>query len=1304
MDETYCAFCGVCFGIATELYHDRLADEEVEWTPYFRALRQRSGEDSVNRWYLSGVGIDTEWGARCPPDGYDAREHVNEDDREEDPAEVGDEVIAYGKRGTDKEVVFPIHPVCWQIFVQAHALLARETASAPDLNLLGDYLASQEVEQDGRGLRPSWTDDYGGPEQFWADGWREHPEPEASEVAGILDYTEEWDFLVKDPDNTKGLDAILQSPPLRTTDRQTTLPVKPTSNTACPFSRIPEELRLQILTLLPTPSIPSIRLASRSMAVIPLTRSFWRSRFAYPNELSHLTLLPNLLPGHEGRQEIDWIELRRRLLQASHESDECMKNRHRIFELSRRLVHVLARKASAALEEDRKTPIHVEDLVCLQSFATPGSRIKRHASVVFHRHPELGDLKEIRVFFHTRRSKRLLSGLTFSGALATQTFGSCKGDAGLVVALSPHSEIRSITVAMSTEGIVGLRITVYVDGTVIRHQEPDLDGLSGQIAMGRLCPVNGDPIAGVDVGLSQHGELLSLGILEKEQTWAAAQAEKTSVLPTLQNALWHPKVPPIEMRAVAAPSGERHDAKFSYLNHTIFAQESGAAEHLIRVSVFIDIPPFQLGVKGFQFHFDDRESIPPPFSIPGKEVSMLIDGPGGETISGIDVLRSGTAKYAGLKLLTSKGRQAVFATAQALNDVRPERLATLPGTSTAGIFGEVVIADGHARAYQNFGLLCAPYPGPPTPLQTLPSYKDDLQFDDHCNVWTDDTLPPGLFFGQAIGVQPTHGFINWFDFKRPSKRITVCVVRPQNTRGEISSPVLKGLKVDFSDGASTLLGRCADLGEHFDLEGEDVIEEVVIGITKTRYKTLQGIWFITAKGLCKGFVGDSLSEQPDQNLSNVSLTSKNGMILRGLAWSFDLGQSSSGDSGIQPIYSARDRSELLRTLYPSLDWTRAPASHIQLRPTPSAKTSPYPFVSSQLWSDDDGIYRDTNITSIKVYFNAFLQGVQFFFLNGEQRSVGNLVGAQMTLELFEERLFAIEIEQHVQGMPEPGSAPRDTVFVNRIRFGLVKWTDGQLRTRSTAFVGPPSLFGPFQHRQRGLWYSDRGGSSTPGCFQKTTTKIHLDPGTSFAGLYAEVAPTHIHRLGVLVSNANPLSNDEARSEMQSAENTSLQAASPSEPEPIPWLGDPPGIEKLNPSPAASSPRGTYRMWCKPPRKISKVLVYRHPVGPVVVGIELFGHSNNNTTPESALLGFRTLWMEAAVTHEIEEGAHIIGFAVKKRQDQSPVPGLEDIKILTSSGQNETDGYETIVANKHTEILGFYADVHEFIESIGILQE
>lgn len=36
MDECYCALCGVSFGILTDLYHDRVSDDEVAWTEFFR--------------------------------------------------------------------------------------------------------------------------------------------------------------------------------------------------------------------------------------------------------------------------------------------------------------------------------------------------------------------------------------------------------------------------------------------------------------------------------------------------------------------------------------------------------------------------------------------------------------------------------------------------------------------------------------------------------------------------------------------------------------------------------------------------------------------------------------------------------------------------------------------------------------------------------------------------------------------------------------------------------------------------------------------------------------------------------------------------------------------------------------------------------------------------------------------------------------------------------------------------------------------------------------------------------------------
>ena len=111
MDESYCAFCGVCFGISPVLYQDRLEDEDVAWTEYFRARRYlllavkrtysfdrrivRKGtttnSHSITNWFLSGVGKGITRQGRAPPTTSDARD-LSED---EDDFDTGDRVVAY---------------------------------------------------------------------------------------------------------------------------------------------------------------------------------------------------------------------------------------------------------------------------------------------------------------------------------------------------------------------------------------------------------------------------------------------------------------------------------------------------------------------------------------------------------------------------------------------------------------------------------------------------------------------------------------------------------------------------------------------------------------------------------------------------------------------------------------------------------------------------------------------------------------------------------------------------------------------------------------------------------------------------------------------------------------------------------------------------------------------------------------------------------------------------------------------------------------------------------------------------------
>lgn len=79
---------------------------------------------------------------------------------------------------------------------------------------------------------------------------------------------------------------------------------------------------------------------------------------------------------------------------------------------------------------------------------------------------------------------------------------------------------------------------------------------------------------------------------------------------------------------------------------TIFAHDLEALGHIVRVTAFMSFK--HKGIDGFQFHYDDREAIPTQPSFEGREVTFLMDGPGGERISGLEVLWSDQSRHVGI--------------------------------------------------------------------------------------------------------------------------------------------------------------------------------------------------------------------------------------------------------------------------------------------------------------------------------------------------------------------------------------------------------------------------------------------------------------------------------------------------------------------------------------------------------------------------------------------------------------------------------------------------------------------------------
>ena len=169
------------------------------------------------------------------------------------------------------------------------------------------------------------------------------------------------------------------------------------------------------------------------------------------------------------------------------------------------------------------------------------------------------------------------------------------------------------------------------------------------------------------------------------------------------HSLWYSEVPSANSIATPAMGQAVAGDVFSSRCFTDFGHMVEATEHLVKVDAFMDSDSL---VHGFRFCFNDRESIPAGW-IPGKAISCLIDGSGGEKINGVEVLWSNFNKIAGLKarriasklssktkttqILTNR-RLAHLASANVLgSDLQVGKCILKDEETVVGIFGDTEV-------------------------------------------------------------------------------------------------------------------------------------------------------------------------------------------------------------------------------------------------------------------------------------------------------------------------------------------------------------------------------------------------------------------------------------------------------------------------------------------------------------------------------------------------------------------------------------------------------------------------------------
>lgn len=121
------------------------------------------------------------------------------------------------------------------------------------------------------------------------------------------------------------------------------------------FGRLPQEILECIRILLPSESVTSLRMASRSFASLPLNQSFWASRFESSHERGFIFEArdPEYNTISEKRTR-DWSALYRKTSSRNTPSKEMM-NRKRIWDSTRELVDLLLEEPLIDPRRERST-------------------------------------------------------------------------------------------------------------------------------------------------------------------------------------------------------------------------------------------------------------------------------------------------------------------------------------------------------------------------------------------------------------------------------------------------------------------------------------------------------------------------------------------------------------------------------------------------------------------------------------------------------------------------------------------------------------------------------------------------------------------------------------------------------------------------------------------------------------------------------------------------------------------------------------------------------------------------------------
>jgi hypothetical protein len=430
---------------------------------------------------------------------------------------------------------FSIHEVCFDILLECRryrGVGVKDKGEEFDqfVNDLGSTLRAFDEKQSSRGCRlvTPW---YARQENF--DIIQQRPEPMVRIRSGRRWFLDKENTLFHDPNTTTTLTSTSTRADIESKGlyqkRRSRRPI------ADVFAKLPEELRTEVLTWLPSEDVVAFRLASRAIRDVPLSAAFWYSRLNAP-ELQ-MVLAENVKS--IGAETTDKKGVVSAILRLG-------LPRTRIVRMANEALWYV-RVCSSIRKYGVSEPLRLRDSSRLpRQKVHSGLQARRipfapewFSAVQFDRRTPFSMFKTSTMFFHTPRRyvncsprsfaeiehDRYLIGLRFENGTQSKDLGHCQSRDTVQVRIPEREYFDSMTLRIDTNNNVSVESLCSTDGNVRFKRDIYWSSLFRPFRA-RFEEISFSDLQGIEMGLTRECRVVVFDILVVDENSADAPERK----------------------------------------------------------------------------------------------------------------------------------------------------------------------------------------------------------------------------------------------------------------------------------------------------------------------------------------------------------------------------------------------------------------------------------------------------------------------------------------------------------------------------------------------------------------------------------------------------------------------------------------------------------------------------------------------------------------------------------------------------------------------------------------------------------